>query len=123
MIIARNPLCQPGDDLSPRMRTAFSEAKKRLLPSIVQQQYADAKGAFDRKEFVGSIQIPRVMDALNDPDMGSAASKPPLADLHTLAAGFHDLSVKAIPPPPPAPAPAPQPVAAAPTAARLSPVR
>ena len=119
MIIARNPLYQPGDDLSPRMRTAFSEAKKRLLPSIVQQQYADAKGAFDRKEFDSAASgFRRVMDALNDPDMGSAASKPPLADLRTLAAGFHDLSVKAIPPAPtPAPAPAPQPVAAAPTSA------
>ncbi|MET0215345.1 MAG: energy transducer TonB, partial [Vicinamibacterales bacterium] len=119
MIIARNPLYQPGDDLSPRMRTAFSEAKKRLLPSIVQQQYADAKGAFDRKEFESAASgFRRVMDALNDPDMGSAASKPPLADLRTLATGFHDLSVKAIPPAPtPAPAPAPQPVAAAPTAA------
>jgi TonB family protein len=119
MIIARNPLYQPGDDLSPRMRTAFSEAKKRLLPSIVQQQYADAKGAFDRKEFESAASgFRRVMDALNDPDMGSAASKPPLADLRTLAAGFHDLSVKAMPPAPtPTPAPVPQPVAAAPTAA------
>jgi TonB family protein len=117
MIIARNPLYQPGDDLSPRMRTAFSEAKKRLLPSIVQQQYADAKGAFDRKEFESAASgFRRVMDALNDPDMGSAASKPPLADLRTLATGFHDLSVKAMPPAP-APAPAPQPVAVAPTAA------
>jgi len=117
MIIARNPLYQPGDDLSPRMRTAFSEAKKRLLPSIVQQQYADAKGAFDRKEFESAASgFRRVMDALNDPDMGSAASKPPLADLRTLAAGFHDLSVKAIPPAP-APAPPPQPVAAAQPAA------
>jgi hypothetical protein len=117
MIIARDPLYQPGDDLSPRMRTAFSEAKKRLLPSIVQQQYADAKGAFDRKEFESAASgFRRVMDALNDPDMGSAASKPPLADLRTLATGFHDLSVKAIPPAP-TPAPSPQPVAAAPTAA------
>lgn len=113
MIIARNPLYQPGEDLSPRMRTAFSDAKKRLLPSIVQQQYADAKGAFDRKEFESAASgFKRVMDALNDPDMGSAASKPPLADLRTLAAGFHDLSVKAVPPAP-TPAPAPPPVAAA----------
>jgi hypothetical protein len=117
IIIARDPLYQPGEDLSPRMRTAFSEAKKRLLPSIVQQQYADAKGAFDRKEFESAASgFRRVMDALNDPDMGSAASKPPLADLRTLASGFHDLSVKAIPPAA-APAPAPQPVAAPPSAA------
>ena len=95
MIIARDPLYRPGEDLSPRMRTAFSEARKRLLPSIVQQQYADAKGAFERKEFESAASgFRRVVDALNDPDMGSAASKPPLADLRTLAAGFHDLSVK-----------------------------
>jgi len=117
MIIARDPLYRPGEDLSPRMRTAFSEARKRLLPSIVQQQYADAKGAFERKEFESAASgFRRVVDALNDPDMGSAASKPPLADLRTLAAGFHDLSVKGIPPAP-APAPPPQPVAAAPPAA------
>ena len=48
-----------------------------------------------------------MIDALNDPDMGQAAQQPPLADLRTLAAGFHDLSVKAIPPPPPPPLPAP----------------
>jgi TonB family protein len=121
MIIARDPLYRPGEDLSPRMRTAFSDARKRLLPSIVQQQYADAKGAFERKEFESAASgFRRVVDALNDPDMGSAASKPPLADLRTLAAGFHDLSVKAMPPAPapaPAPAPPPQPVAAAPPAA------
>ena len=125
MIIARDPLYQPGDDLSPRMRTAFSEAKKRLLPSIVQQQYADAKGAFDRKEFESAASgFRRVMDALNDPDMGSAASKPPLADLRTLAAGFHDLSVKAIPPAPtPAPAPSPSPLQRRRQRPRPSPVR
>jgi hypothetical protein len=115
MIVARDPLYRPGEDLSPRMRTAFSEAKKRLLPSIVQQQYAEAKGAFERKEFESAASgFRRVMDALNDPDMGSAANKPPLADLRTLAAGFHDLSVKAIPPAPaPQPAAAPTPVAIA----------
>jgi TonB family protein len=118
MIISRDPLYKPGEDLSPRMRTAFSEAKKRLLPSIVQQQYTDAKGAFDKKQFESAASgFRRVMDALNDPDMGIAANKPPLADLRTLASGFHDLSVKAMPPvPAPQPAPAPQPVAAAPPA-------
>src|SRR5688572_19770623 len=41
-IIARDPLYRPADDLSPRTRTAFTDARKRLLPAIVQQQYADA---------------------------------------------------------------------------------
>jgi TonB family protein len=102
------------------MRSAFSDAKKRLLPAIVQQQYAEAKGAFERKEFdVAASGFRRVVDALNDPSMGPAANQPPLADLRTLAAGFHDLSVKAVPPPP-TPEPIAPPAAAA-VAAHLPP--
>jgi len=112
-IIERDPLYRPGDDQSPRTHAAFSDARKRMLPGIVQQQYAEAKGAFDRKEFEAAAGVfKRVIDALNDPDMASAAQHPPLSDLRTLAAGFHDLSVNAIPPPlpPPAPVAAPAPV-------------
>jgi TonB family protein len=115
-IFARDPLYRPVDDLSPRLRIAFSDAKKRVVPTVVQQLYADAKAAFDRKDFeTAADEFKRVIDALNDPDIGAAASQPPLADLRTLAAGFHDLSVKAIapPPPPPAPEPPPAPVVAA----------
>ena len=105
-IISRDPLYRLADDLSPRTRTAFSEAKRRVLPVIVQQQYAEAKSAFDRKEFESAAAaFERVIAALQDPDILAAAKQPPLADLRTLAAGFHDLSVKAIPPPPPPPAP------------------
>jgi TonB family protein len=108
-MIARDPLYRLGDDLSPRTRSAFSDAKRRVLPVIVQQQYAEAKGAFERKEYeAAAAAFKRVIDALNDADIGPAANQPPLSDLRTLAAGFHDLSVKSIPPPPP-PAPAPAP--------------
>lgn len=117
-IIARDPLYRPADDLSPRMRTAFSDAKRRVLPTIVQAEYAQAKGAFERKEFESAaFGFKRVVEALNDPDMAPAAKQPPLADLRTLAAGFHDLSVKAIPPPPPPPPPAPVVAATPPPAA------
>lgn len=105
-MIAQDPLYRPGDDISPRMRSAFTDARKRVLPTIVQQHYHEAKGAFDRKEFVvAASSFKRVVDVLNDPDMTPAAAQPPLSDLRTLAAGFHDLSVKAIPPPPPPPPP------------------
>ena len=121
-IITRDPLYQPGEDLSPRMRSAFTDAKKRLLPALVQQEYAEAKGAFERKEFeVAASGFRRVVDALNDPSMGPAANQPPLADLRTLAAGFHDLSVKAAPPPPPAPTEPVAALAAAAVAANLPP--
>ncbi len=100
-IIARDPLYQPGSDVPPRTRTAFSDAKKRMLPTIVQQQYADAKTAFERGEFESAAAaFRRVIAALDDPDMGVAAKQAPLADLRTLAAGFHDLSVKSATPAP-----------------------
>ena len=109
-IVMRDPTYRPGDDLPPRTRIAFADARRRVLPSIVQQQYAEAKTIFERKEFESAAAAFKlVIDAINDPDLGPAAKQPPLSDLATLATGFHDLSVKAIPPPPPPPAPAPEP--------------
>jgi len=101
-IVQRDPLYRAPDDIAPRMRTAFGEAKKRLLPAIVQQQYQSAKAAFDAKNFgVAGEGFQRVLDALNDPDMKHAASQSPLSDLRTLASGFRDLSVQTVPTPPP----------------------
>ena len=44
-----------------------------------------------------------MLDGLADPDISVAASQSPLADLKTLAIGFHELSSKALVPPPVAP--------------------
>jgi TonB family protein len=105
-IIARDPLYRPDADLPPRTRTAFSDVKKRVLPAVVQQRYDEAKRTFERGQFETAAEaFQGVIDALNDPDIGSAVSQPPLSDLRTLALGFHNLSVKSIPPPPPPPAP------------------
>ena len=109
-IIAEDPLFRPGDDVSPRMRTVFSDARRRLLPALIQQDYQQAKAAFDRQDYVAAASgFKRVVETVSDPDMTQAAAQSPLSDLRTLATGFHDLSVKAIPPPPP-----PTPVAAEP---------
>jgi TonB family protein len=76
----------------------------------VQQRYDEAKETFERGEFESAAAaFQRVIEALNDPDIGVAAAQPPLSDLRTLATGFHNLSVKSIPPPPPPPAPEPVP--------------
>jgi len=89
-----------------------------LLPSILQQKYTDAKAAFDRGEFVNAVEgFKQVLDGLADPDIESASAQPPLADLRTLAVGFHELSVKASMPPP-AP-PAPEPAATVPSPPRI----
>ena len=101
-IVQRDPLYRAPEDIAPRMRTAFGDAKKRLLPSIIQQHYNAAKAAFDAKDFgTAGEGFQRVLDAINDPDMKHAASQSPLVDLKTLASGFRDLSVQATPAPPP----------------------
>lgn len=113
-LVAHDPLFRPAaDDIPPRMRSAFAETRKRLLPAILQQKYLDAKAAFDRGEFPNAVDAFRVvLEGLSDPDIAAAAAAPPLADLRTLAVGFHELSVKASLPPPEPPAPAPAPAAA-----------
>jgi hypothetical protein len=113
-IFVRNPLYRPSEDLSPRTRTAFIDAKKRLFPTIVQQQYASAKTAFERKDFETAARTFRqVVQVLEDPEIAPTTLEPALSDLRTLAMGFYDLSVRASAPPAPAPPPAPVPAAPA----------
>lgn len=120
-VVAAEPSYHPSTaDVSPRVRSAFSDVRRRMLPAIIQQQYADAKTAFDHRQFASAADgFSKVLDALADPDVGPAAAEPPLSDLHTLAVGFHDLSVQAAAPPP-TPTPAPQaPPPARPAAPRI----
>lgn len=107
-VVTADPAYLPGDsEASPRVRSAFSEVRKRLLPDIAAKRYADAKSTFDRKDYArATVQFKQVLALIDDPDMGGK-----LADLRTLASGFLDLSVAATPAPEP---PKPAPVAAAP---------
>jgi TonB family protein len=120
-VISADPLYQPSStDVSPRVRTAFSDVRRRMLPSIIPQQYAKAKTAFDRKDYAAAAAgFKQVLTALADPELGQAANQPPLSDLKTLAVGFQELSAKAIPPPPLAVAPNPVAEASGPAPASL----
>jgi TonB family protein len=111
-MIVMDPLYRPGaDDVPPRLRTAFTDARRRLLPGLVQQGYLSAKAAFDKKDYPAAAKgFSQVLAGLADPDIESAASQPPLSDLKMLASGFSDLAGKAMAPPPaPAPTPAQEP--------------
>ena len=107
-MIVQDPLYRPAaDDVPPRLRSAFTDARKRLLPALVQQQYVAAKVSFDKKDYTAAAKgFSQVLAGLNDPDLDSVSSQPPLSDLKMLATGFHDLAAKAVAPPP-APAPTP----------------
>jgi TonB family protein len=118
-VVAAEPSFQPGDtDASPRIRSAFTSVRRRMLPSIIQAKYAQAKASFDRKEFAAAADgFTQVLAALADQDVAAESKQPPLSDLRMLAGGFQELAAKAAaPPPPPAPvaAPAPPPPPAAP---------
>jgi TonB family protein len=119
-VVAAEPSYQPNDsDVSPRIRTAFADVRRRMLPAIIQQKYAQAKAAYDQKAFAMAADgFSQVLVALTDPAVSVDANRPPLSDLRTLAVGFEELAAKAAapPPPPPPPPPAPAPVVAAPPA-------
>lgn len=106
-MIMRDPLYRASiDDLSPRLRAAFGDVRKRLLPAIIQKQYADSKAAFEKKDFeLAAAGFEGVLNGIADPDISALANVPPLSDLRTLATGFKDLSAKSILPPAPPPAP------------------
>jgi TonB family protein len=104
-IVLAEPTYQPSStEVSPRLRTAFSDVRRRMLPAIIQEKYSAAKMAFDQKNFMAAATgFQQVLDVLGDPDVVAAASHPPLSDLRVLAGGFHELAATAAAPPPPPP--------------------
>jgi hypothetical protein len=116
-VVTDEPLYHPaGAEASPRLISAFTTVRQRVLPAIVQEKYAHAKAAFDRQDYSAAVsEFDQVLQVLNDTDLRDAAARSPLSDVRTLASGFRDLSAKAVvpvpvvvaapavPPPPPLP--------------------
>src|SRR4029453_3981937 len=71
-VVTADPAYHPSEaEASPRVRTAFTDVRKRLLPEIARARYADAKGAFERKDFPQAEQKFRnLLALLDDSDMG-----------------------------------------------------
>src|SRR5580765_1247129 len=107
-VVSSQPLYRPSQgEVSPRVRSAFSDVRQRVLPGLVQQRYAQYKIAFDRKDYqTASAGFNELLALYSDPDLANAAGRPPLADLRVLIGGFYELSLQATAPPP-APDPAP----------------
>src|SRR5262245_37285538 len=106
-MLLRDPLYRAAnEELSPRVETAFQTARRRILPSVIQQKYAEAKAAFDKQDWAtASTGFAEVLKSIADPDIAASAVAPPLSDIKTLASGFRDLAVKSTPPPAPPPKP------------------
>jgi TonB family protein len=114
-LILSEPSYRPSEsEASPRVRTAFSNVRRRVLPGVIQQRYAAAKDAFDRKQHAAASDgFGQVLSLLADPDVASSATQSPLMDIRTLASGFRELAARAAAPPPPPVVPVPQPASVA----------
>jgi hypothetical protein len=124
-IVKRDPFFEPGADASPRIRSAFSMVRRRLIPELARRAYADGKAAFGRKDYVEAVRsLEETVQILDSPD---AANLSDLSDLRTLAAGFLDLSKASVLPAaetstttPPNAVPVPEPPAAPTVAPRTT---
>ena len=89
-LVAANPSYQLSEaQASPRVLAVFRDVRRSMLPELVQQAYAQAKAAFDRKDPHAAAQFERVLTLLHDPDV---VATPELTDLGIVAAAFRDLS-------------------------------
>jgi len=119
--VAAAPFAQPSEsDCSPRVRATFRDVRRRVLPSVIEREYADAKAAFDRKDPTAGERFRRVLALIADPVLKGADNLSKLTDLRTLANDFLVLSTPKAPPPalpqppPPQQVTLPPPVAPAP---------
>jgi TonB family protein len=117
-VVRTDPFFLPGEgDASPRVRNAFTDVRRRMLPQIASEKYQAAKATWDRKDFSEAADLFREAVALiDDPDMQGQ-----LKDLRTIAAGFLELAATLAKPPDPPKTPEPvrAPEPARPVTARI----
>ena len=129
-IVTALPSYHPSEtEVSPRVRAAFREVRQVMLPAIIQQKYAEARAAFDRKNLAAATEgFKLVIELLADSDFRPAADQPSLSQLRPLAISSRDLAAASAPPaaPPTAPltaSPFPARPSAPPTVATAAPAR
>lgn len=107
-VVQADPTYRPdGASASPRVRNAFRDVRRRLLPGIVQAEYAEARRLYDTSSWAdAAAAFQRVASLAADRDLAEAQVAS-LADLKMLADGFAKLAETAATPPPPPPAPEP----------------
>ena len=58
-LVTRDPLYRPSTDLPPRVRSTYSETRKKMLPTAAQSAYQEAKAAFDFKDYSTAERLRR----------------------------------------------------------------
>jgi hypothetical protein len=93
-----DPLYEPDNtDVSPQVKSEYASVRRRLLPSVVSERYAQAKAAFDAKNYSQASREFRTTIDMIDAFPLNGDDGESVADLRRLAAGFFDLSVQLTP--------------------------
>ena len=96
-LITANPLLSVENDASPRIVSMFSDARKRLLPPLIRDQYRSARASMDKKDYAGAepqlVKVRRLLDEAATVGLSDET----LADLGVLVDGFLDLARSAAP--------------------------
>ena len=105
----------PETEVSPRILVVFRDVRRRVLPAVVRDRYAEGKRLYDERKFADAVRVLKsVQDMLTDPDLAYPGDA--FADLRQLADGFIRLAeldmaqaarAARVEPAPPAPTPAP----------------
>jgi TonB family protein len=96
-MVRHDPLYMPAeDDLSPRTRRLFIEARQRTLPAVAQERYERAKAAYQSGRPQEALALFDGVLALLDAADATGGTSSRLADLRVLASGFRDLASAAV---------------------------
>lgn len=98
-LISGDPLYQPVD-VSPRLQVLVDEVRRRVLPSIVLQQYASGRDSFNRKAYEEATSHFNLVVTIVQTSP-SLSQDSPTADVRTLAEGFLELMRASAPAAPP----------------------
>ena len=100
------PWYRPSEsDASPRVRSTFTDVRRRVLPVMVQRRYAAAKQAYDNRPSPRPPTDSATCSRSSTIRTWRPRRRSPLSDIRTLATGFHQFAVAAATPPPPPPPP------------------
>lgn len=91
-LVNLDPFFLPGDeDMSPKLRNAFRDGRRRALPDVLDRLSRRAKDAYDAGNlFDASTGFSRVLALLDDPDVTLAPK--PRTDLRLMAMEFLGLT-------------------------------